>query len=151
VEAVPSKLASWVSSVADTAASAPEEVNRNRALDEPSSTTKSRLAPAVYALVAEPIFAAALVVEIAPEMFPVTITSSAPGAKPPAPATLAELSTKQVAEKDQAVGYPKNAHAAKKGGRYAGKARKDFEKLTGKPVVSEDNFLPPAKSQNLIK
>ena len=64
---------------------------------------------------------------------------------------LAELSTKQVAEKDQAVGYPKNAHAAKKGGRYAGKARKDFEKLTGKPVVSKDNFLPPAKSQNLIK
>ncbi len=62
---------------------------------------------------------------------------------------LAELSTHKVAEKDQAVGYHKNINAAKKGGKYAGKARKDFEKLTGKLVINKDNFLLPKNKKRL--
>ncbi len=64
--------------------------------------------------------------------------------------SLAELSTRQVAEKEKAKGYHPNVAAAVKGGRYAGKAKKDFEKLTGKPVVSQENFLPPVNNQKKI-
>ena len=64
-------------------------------------------------------------------------------------ASLAELTTRNVAEKDLATGLKENAISAIKGGRYAGKARNDFEKLTGKKVVSGDNFLPPAKQKKL--
>lgn len=63
---------------------------------------------------------------------------------------LAELSTRQVAEKDQANGYSANALASVKGGRYAGKAKKDFEKLTGNKVISEENFLPPSKPKRSL-
>ncbi|MFA5996063.1 MAG: Bro-N domain-containing protein [Patescibacteria group bacterium] len=58
---------------------------------------------------------------------------------------LAELSTRNVAEKDTATGYSENVVAASKGGRYAGKAKKDFEKLTGKKVINQENFLPSSK------
>jgi len=61
--------------------------------------------------------------------------------------SLAELSTRKVAEKDKAMGYRKNAVAAKKGGGLAGRAKKDFEKLTGSKVVSKENFLPPDKAK----
>src|SRR3989339_655980 len=64
-------------------------------------------------------------------------------------ASLAELTTRNVAEKDLATGLKENAISAIKGGRYAGKARNDFEKLTGKKVVSGDNFLPSAKQKKL--
>lgn len=59
--------------------------------------------------------------------------------------SLAELTTRNVAEKDLAVGLKENAVSAIKGGRYTGKAKDDFEKLTGKKVVSDDNFLPPIR------
>jgi len=65
--------------------------------------------------------------------------------------SLAELSTRQVAEKDSAKGYQENATAAHTGGNFAGKARKDFEKLTGRKVVSGDNFLPPKKENKKLK
>ena len=64
--------------------------------------------------------------------------------------SLAELSTRQVAEKEKAKGYHSNMVASVKGGKYAGKAKKDFEKLTGKPVVSQENFLPPINNQKKI-
>ena len=54
---------------------------------------------------------------------------------------LAELSTRSVAEKDLAVGFEKNAVAAKQGGGVSKRARKDLEKLTGKKVVTGKNFL----------
>jgi hypothetical protein len=63
--------------------------------------------------------------------------------------SLAELSTRQVAEKDQAQGYIENATAVIKGGRYTGKAKKDFERLTDKKVVSNENFLPPKKQKEI--
>lgn len=65
--------------------------------------------------------------------------------------TLAELSTRQVAKKDKAEGYDENSVAASKGGKYAGKARVDFEKLTGNKVVSRKNFLASEKKKKRLK
>jgi len=60
---------------------------------------------------------------------------------------LAEMSTRQIAETEQAVGMPKNKVAARKGGGIAKKARLELEEKTGKPVVSGSNFLPPGKKR----
>jgi len=49
--------------------------------------------------------------------------------------SLAELSTKQIAEGDKAEGYGENKVAAKKGGKISGDARKNLEKQTGKSVI----------------
>jgi DNA-damage-inducible protein D len=54
---------------------------------------------------------------------------------------LAELSTRQIAETDEA----ENAVASKKGGKIAKDARLRLEEQTGKKVVSGENFLPPKK------
>lgn len=59
---------------------------------------------------------------------------------------LAEMSTRQIAETEQAVGMPKNKVAARKGGGIAKKARLELEEKTGRPVVSGSNFLPPKKA-----
>ncbi len=56
---------------------------------------------------------------------------------------LAELSTRQIAENDQAIGVTENAAAGKKGGSVAKNARLELEDKTGKSVVTGDNFLPP--------
>jgi hypothetical protein len=58
---------------------------------------------------------------------------------------LAELSTRQIAETDEATGMDENTVAAKKGGAIAKQARQALEAKTGKSVVSGENFLPPAK------
>jgi hypothetical protein len=57
---------------------------------------------------------------------------------------LAELSTRQIAETDEATGMAENAEAASKGGAIAKQARKALEDKTGKSVVTGDSFLPPA-------
>lgn len=59
---------------------------------------------------------------------------------------LAELSTRQIAEVEQAKGMPQNKVASKKGGAIAKNARKELESKTGKNVVTGENFLPPKKS-----
>jgi hypothetical protein len=59
---------------------------------------------------------------------------------------LAELSTRQIAETDEATGMAGNAEAANKGGAIAKQARKALEAKTGRPVVTGDNFLPPGKA-----
>jgi hypothetical protein len=64
---------------------------------------------------------------------------------------LAELSTREIAESVQATGLDENADAGKKGGRIARKARIELEQTTGKGVVTNKNFLPPAKSIKKIK
>lgn len=61
---------------------------------------------------------------------------------------LAELSTRQIAEADQATGFTENAKAGKKGGAIAHNARKELEAKTGKNVVTGDNFLPPKTENN---
>lgn len=58
---------------------------------------------------------------------------------------LAELSTRQIAETDEAKGLNQNAIAGKKGGRIAKDARLALENKTGKKVITDENFLPPAK------
>jgi DNA-damage-inducible protein D len=63
---------------------------------------------------------------------------------------LAELSTRQIAEADQAKGLPENAVAGKKGGAVAKNARKELESRTGKSVVTGENFLPPTKEKKRI-
>ncbi|MES2824639.1 MAG: BRO family protein [Pseudomonadota bacterium] len=59
---------------------------------------------------------------------------------------LAELSTRQIAETEDATGMAENKIAAKQGGSIAKQARKALEDKTGKPVLSADNFLPPTKT-----
>lgn len=54
---------------------------------------------------------------------------------------LAELSTRQIAESDNAEGMKENKAAGKKGGGIAKKARRELEEKTGKKVVSEGNYL----------
>jgi DNA-damage-inducible protein D len=59
---------------------------------------------------------------------------------------LAELSTRQIAETEEAQGLQQNAKAGKEGGRVAKRAKNDLEKRTGRKVVTDINFLPPGKS-----
>ena len=63
---------------------------------------------------------------------------------------LAELSTRQIAETEQAKGLIENAMAGKKGGGIAKDARKALETKTGKSVVTGENFLPPRKAERLL-
>jgi DNA-damage-inducible protein D len=64
---------------------------------------------------------------------------------------LAELSTRQIAESDDATGMVENKTAAKTGGGIAKKARKELEAKTGKKVVSSENYLPSMGKKNTKK
>ena len=64
---------------------------------------------------------------------------------------LAELSTRQVAENNEATGMNENKKAAKIGGDIAKKAKEDFEERTGQKDVTSDNFLPTEKKPKQIK
>ena len=59
---------------------------------------------------------------------------------------LAELSTRQIAETENAKGVNVNAKAGKKGGAIAKNARRELEAKTGKNVITGENFLPPPKA-----
>jgi hypothetical protein len=59
---------------------------------------------------------------------------------------LAELSTRQIAETEEAKGLQQNAKAGKEGGRVAKLAKNDLEKRTGQKVVTGNNFLPPSSA-----
>ena len=63
---------------------------------------------------------------------------------------LAELSTRQIAETEEAKGLLENAKAGKKGGAVAKNARKELESKTGKSVVTGENFLPPSKKIKVL-
>jgi hypothetical protein len=63
---------------------------------------------------------------------------------------LAELSTRQIAESEEAKGLLENAKVSKKGGAVAKNARKELESKTGKSVVTGENFLPPAKEKKSL-
>ena len=64
---------------------------------------------------------------------------------------LAELSTRQIAEKEDATGLPENKAAAQAGGRIARSARRALEDQTGRSVVTGDNYLPPTRPKSLNK
>jgi DNA-damage-inducible protein D len=54
---------------------------------------------------------------------------------------LGEAVTRTVAIDEDAQGFNENKTAARKGGEAGGKARRNVEKITGKPVVSAQNYL----------
>jgi DNA-damage-inducible protein D len=64
---------------------------------------------------------------------------------------LAELSTRQIAETEEAKGVFENAKAGKKGGAVAKNARNELESKTGKSVVTGENYLPPEKAKKKLK
>jgi hypothetical protein len=64
---------------------------------------------------------------------------------------LAELSTRQIAETEQAKGVDENALAGKKGGAVAKNARKELEDKTGRSVLTHENYLPSTKVRNSKK
>jgi len=64
---------------------------------------------------------------------------------------LAELSTRQIAETEEAKGLNENAKAGKKGGAIAKNARLALEAKTGKRVVTGENFLPLSKENKRLK
>ncbi len=63
---------------------------------------------------------------------------------------LAELSTRQVAETQQATGLQENKGAAVVGGRIAKQARQQLEQQTGRSVVTGENYLAPPTKQKAI-
>jgi hypothetical protein len=62
---------------------------------------------------------------------------------------LAELSTRQIAETEEAHGLVENAKAGKVGGTIARNARLALEEKTGKNVVTDEHFLPIKKIKDL--
>ncbi len=62
---------------------------------------------------------------------------------------LAELSTRQIAETNDATGMAENKSAAKTGGKIAKGARLELEAKTSKRVVTGENYLPSGKAQNI--
>ena len=61
--------------------------------------------------------------------------------------SLAELTTRQIADNEDAQGLQDNRAAARRGGAIAGNARREFERETGSKVVSEQNYLEEPESQ----
>lgn len=55
---------------------------------------------------------------------------------------LAELSTRQIAEAENATGMEENKKSVKRGGKIAKDAKEKLELETGKKVVTDSNFLP---------
>lgn len=61
---------------------------------------------------------------------------------------LGEAATTEITQKKDAQGFDQNRDTARKGGKIAGDARKQLEIESGKPVVSEKNYLDlPSKGQ----
>ncbi|MBI5461369.1 MAG: Bro-N domain-containing protein [Gammaproteobacteria bacterium] len=63
---------------------------------------------------------------------------------------LGEASTTEIARRKDAQGFPENRTAAKAGGAIAGNARKALEAKTGKPVVSETNYLGQSEAHGAL-
>lgn len=64
---------------------------------------------------------------------------------------LAEISTRRIAETDEAKGLEENKIPAKKGGKIARNARLALEEKTGKSVVTGKNFLATKKSAKRLR
>lgn len=62
--------------------------------------------------------------------------------------TLAEFSTRQIAEKLYSIGFEENKLPAKKGGGIAKLARTELEKKIGKSIISDTNYLQNKKKLN---
>jgi hypothetical protein len=54
---------------------------------------------------------------------------------------LGKAGAKEISVNRDAQGFDENKKAAKLGGKIAGNARRQLEKESGKPVVSQENYL----------
>jgi len=64
--------------------------------------------------------------------------------------SLAELSTRQIAETHQAKGLHDNKAVAMVGGRIAKQARQQLEQQTGRSVITADNYLAPVSKRAVV-
>ena len=64
--------------------------------------------------------------------------------------SLAELSTRQIAETHQARGLHDNKAVAMVGGRIAKQARQQLEQQTGRSVITADNYLAPVSKRGVV-
>ncbi len=64
---------------------------------------------------------------------------------------LAELSTRQIAETEKAIGFDGNKSPALRGGQIAKNARLALEEKTGKRVVSGENYLTGGRKTKRLK
>ena len=64
---------------------------------------------------------------------------------------LAELSTRQIAESENATGMEENKNSAKRGGKIAKEAKEKLELETGKKVVTDSNFLSHKQLKQIKK
>ena len=66
---------------------------------------------------------------------------------------LGEASTTKIARSRNALGFPENKRAARKGGKIAGDARKKLEIESGERVVTPENYLeePETKKRKQLK
>lgn len=62
---------------------------------------------------------------------------------------LGEKVTTEISQKEKPKSFPANKQVAKRGGRVAGKARKDTEKELGRSTTSKKNFLRLDKKKKL--
>lgn len=62
---------------------------------------------------------------------------------------LGEASTKEITVNTNTQGFIENQQAAKAGGKIAGDARKQLEIQSGKSVISNDNYLPENKKNEV--
>lgn len=59
---------------------------------------------------------------------------------------LAEASTDEISKKEKPDTFPKNRNVARRGGGVAGVARKQIEKETGRPIISDKNYSDRLKA-----
>ncbi|MBF0569419.1 MAG: Bro-N domain-containing protein [Candidatus Omnitrophica bacterium] len=60
---------------------------------------------------------------------------------------LGEAATTEIAVSRDSQGFEENKEVAREGGEYAGKARGDLEKKTGRKIVSRTNYLSETEEQ----
>ncbi|TSC92243.1 MAG: prophage antirepressor, partial [Candidatus Berkelbacteria bacterium Licking1014_85] len=65
--------------------------------------------------------------------------------------TLAEMSTRQIAESERASGMEENTISGRKGGRIARNARIALERKTGRKVISQENFKIDNKENKRLR
>ena len=60
---------------------------------------------------------------------------------------LAENTTKEISKTEKPKTFAQNQNIAKRGGKVANVARKAVEESTGKPVITEKNYLPDSQKR----
>ena len=54
---------------------------------------------------------------------------------------LAEVTTNEISKRENPEGFSESVEIARKGGSVAGNARKEIESITGKEVVTDEDYL----------